>query len=92
LFTNELKKFDKIRLRNGWDATIEDNLKGNTRLCTVYGFCTEMGSVYSHDIMYLWKGGNALTMEVAEATCSLEEMVHTQAQLRLKQRCAAMGF
>ena len=81
MLTNELKKGDKIRLRNGWNATIEDNLKGNTRLCTVYGFFTEMGSVYSHDIMWKQNGdGSATPIE------------HTPAQLKCKQRCAAMGF
>tara|TARA_R100001530_G_C4293351_1_gene148588 strand:+ start:399 stop:647 length:249 start_codon:yes stop_codon:yes gene_type:complete len=50
--TNELKKGDRVVLANGWKATIEDNRKGNTRLATVYGIFTEMGSVYSHDILY----------------------------------------
>lgn len=81
MFTNELKKGDKVRLRNGWDAKLEDNMKGNTRLCTVYGFCTEMGSVYSHDIM--WKQNED------GSTTPIE---HTPAQLKLKERCAAMGF
>tara|TARA_Y100000004_G_C8781048_1_gene354975 strand:+ start:208 stop:516 length:309 start_codon:yes stop_codon:yes gene_type:complete len=49
--TNDLKKGMKVLLRNGWEARIEDNRKGNTRLATVYGFYTEMGSVYSHDIV-----------------------------------------
>ena len=92
MFTNELKKGDKIRLRNGWDATIEDNLKGNTRLCTVYGICTEMGSVYSHDIVGVYQGGNALTIEVAKDTCPIVDIEHTPAQFKLKQKCAAMSF
>jgi hypothetical protein len=50
MFANELKKGDKVRLNNGWSATIEDNRKGNTRLATVNGFVTEMGSVYIWDI------------------------------------------
>ena len=53
MVTNDLKKGDLVMLRNGWQARIADNRKGNTRLCTVYGFETEMGSVYSHDIMEL---------------------------------------
>lgn len=48
--TNELKKGCRIRLENGWEATIEDNKKGNIRMATVEGFVTEMGSIYSHDI------------------------------------------
>jgi len=92
MLTNELKKGEKIRLRNGWNATIEDNLKGNTRLCTVYGFCTEMGSVYSYDIIGIYEGGKDLTMEVAHETCPLKPIEHTEAQLKLKERCEAMGF
>ena len=50
--TNELKKGDKVLLKNGWYADIADNLKGNTRLCKVYGLYTEFGSVYAWDIQY----------------------------------------
>ena len=53
MVTNDLKKGDLVQLRNGWQARIADNRKGDTRLCTVYGYETEMGSVYSHDIMEL---------------------------------------
>lgn len=51
LKTNDLKKGDTIRLRNGWYAVIADNLKGNTRMATVYGNYVETGSVYSHNIV-----------------------------------------
>lgn len=72
--TNELKKGVRVLLRNGWEAVIEDNLKGNTRMATVYGYCTEMGSVYSHDIsMYQDSQGNWHSLE------------HTPAQLKLKK-------
>ena len=80
MFTNELKKGDRIRLRNGWEAKVEDNLKGNTRMCTVYGDFTEMGSVYSHDIMWKDDDGEITMIE------------HTEAQLKLKKRCAAFGL
>jgi hypothetical protein len=49
--TNDLKKGVRVQLRNGWQATMQDNKKGNSRLATVYGFVTEMGSVYAHDIV-----------------------------------------
>ncbi|MEK9748233.1 MAG: hypothetical protein VW443_04800 [Pseudomonadales bacterium] len=49
--TNDLKKGARVILRNGWHARLEDNRKGNTRVATVYGDYTEMGSVYSHDIV-----------------------------------------
>ena len=49
--TNEIKKGTRFRLRNGWEATMEDNRKGNTRMATVEGDYTETGSVYAHDIV-----------------------------------------
>ncbi len=48
--TNDLKKGTRIVLRNGWQATIEDNRKGNIRMATVEGHYTETGSIYAHDI------------------------------------------
>jgi len=48
--TNDLKKGDRIRLNNGWYATIEDNKKGAVRMATVEGLYTEMGSIYAADI------------------------------------------
>lgn len=70
--TNELKKGATITLRNGWKARIEDNMKGNTRLCTVYGDFTEMGSVYSHDIMTATQNGEDF------------QVVHTDKQNKLR--------
>lgn len=49
--TNDFKKGVRVKLRNGWEATIKDNQRGNIRMCEVYGIYTEMGSVYSHDIV-----------------------------------------
>jgi hypothetical protein len=49
--TNELKKGVRIELRNGWEATLLDNAKGNIRYALVEGYYTESGSVYSHDIV-----------------------------------------
>ncbi len=51
MLTNELKKGDRIKLRNGWFGTVFDNAKGNTRMVEVEGLYTEIGSVYSHDIV-----------------------------------------
>jgi len=52
MVTNKLKKGSRVILKNGWCAKIEDNLKGNTRMATVHGLYTEMGSVYSHDMVW----------------------------------------
>ena len=81
MFTNELKKGDMVMQRNGWKARLEDNMKGNTRLCTVYGDFTEMGSVYSHDILYKMNDDGSRTI-----------IEHTPAQTKLRERCNAMGF
>ncbi len=69
--TNELKKGDRVQLRNGWMATIADNMKGNTRMAAVEGFVTETGSVYSHDIM--------------RCVSENSEIEHTPAQLKLME-------
>ena len=50
MLSNDLKKGDRVVLHNGWKATIEDNKKGNTRMATVEGFATEIGSIYAWDI------------------------------------------
>jgi hypothetical protein len=71
--TNDLKKGTRIRLRNGWFATLEDNKKGNIRMATVEGHFTEMGSVYSHDIMEAFVDGDWFVVE------------HTDAQVKLRQ-------
>ena len=49
--TNDLKRGARVLLANGWEADIMDGMKGNTRLARVYGYETEIGSVYSHDIV-----------------------------------------
>lgn len=61
--TNDLKKGTRIKLRNGWDAKLEDNAKGNTRLATVFGNYTEMGSVYGYDIMSAYVNGEWHTVQ-----------------------------
>ena len=49
--TNELKKGDRVQLRNGWFGTVADNARGNIRMVDVEGVYREIGSVYSHDIL-----------------------------------------
>lgn len=45
-------KGTRVVLRNGWEADVLDNLTNRaTRMCKVYGTYTEMGSVYSTDIV-----------------------------------------
>lgn len=80
--TNDLKKGDRVKLRNGWFATIIDNRKGNSRLADVEGYYREIGSVYSHDIAFKVYGEDV----------DLDPIEHTPAQLKLKERVEKMGF
>ncbi len=64
-----------------WEALLMDNGRGNTRFCEVYGWNTDLGSVYSHQIMAY--------MDEDVAWVPVE---HTQAQLKLKEQVAAMGM
>lgn len=41
----------RIRLANGWYATMMDNKRGNIRLAEVEGIVKEIGSIYAHDII-----------------------------------------
>ena len=42
--TPQVLKGDRIQLRNGWEAEVLDGYKNRpTRLCKVYGYCTEVG-------------------------------------------------
>jgi len=49
MLTNNIKAGARIRLRNGWMATVRDNKKGNIRMCEVEGVYTELGSTYVWD-------------------------------------------
>jgi len=51
MLTNEIKKGARIKLANGWLATIQDSKKGNIRFAEVEGFVKELGSIYAHDIV-----------------------------------------
>lgn len=77
--TNDLKKGDRVQLRNGWYATVQDNLKGNTRYLEVEGFSTETGSVYAHDIV-LKINANGINTPIE----------HTPAQDKLRATVSAL--
>ena len=79
--TNELKKGTRIVMRNGWEGTLMDNLKGNTRMAEIEGYCTEIGSVYAHDIM-----------RYRDAELNWHDVEHTDKQKKCKQLNAMMGF
>ena len=78
--TNDIKKGMRIKLRNGWKGTMKDNMRGNTRMAEVEGYFTEIGSVYSHDIVSVKIDG------------VWQDVEHTKSQLDLKKRVEAFGF
>ena len=75
MLSNEMKKGTMVMLKNGWKARIEDNMKGNTRLATVCGFETEMGSIYVHDIAYAVIDGKQVPIELTESQKKLQKQV-----------------
>ena len=78
--TNDLKRGSRVKLLNGWEAEIADNMKGNSRLATVYGEFTETGSVYAHDIVQV---------QIADQWFPVE---HTPAQIKLRDQLKRIGF
>jgi hypothetical protein len=50
MLANNMRKGQTGTQVNGWKFEIMDNMKGNIRLAKVYGFETEIGSIYIHDI------------------------------------------
>ena len=80
--TNDMKKGTMVKLRNGWEAEIADNLKGNARLCKVFGEYTELGSVYAYDIMQYFD-------TIKQGWFHVE---HTEKQLQVRAMNKAMGF
>lgn len=82
MLTNEIRKGDRILLRNGWYGTMKDNARGQTRIAEVEGFYTETGSVYAHDIVAAQKvDGGQWT-----------RITHTPAQEQLRLRLVSMGM
>ena len=74
--TNEIKKGDRILQANGWFGTMKDNMKGNTRMAEVEGLFTEIGSVYSHDIVAAQKDGKWRHIEYTDAQNKLRKTVN----------------
>jgi len=74
--TNDIKKGMRILLKNGWYATMMDNMRGNIRMAKVEGFVTEIGSVYAHDIsMVELKNGDWVEVEHTKNQSNLNAMV-----------------
>lgn len=75
--TNDIKKGDRIKLaHSGWFGTMKDNMKGNRRMAEVEGYCTEIGSVYSHDIV----------LAMPKGTFDWVQIEYTPAQDKLRKQ------
>jgi hypothetical protein len=78
----DVKKGTLVVLRNGWEAEVADNMvNSQTRMCTVYGDYTEMGSVYSTDIH---------SARMADGSWHVVE--HTPSQLKARAARKGWGF
>ena len=77
--TNDIKKGMRIQLRNGWYGTMYDNMKGNTRMAEVEGYETEIGSVYSHDIVLVQVNGTWTKVEHTPKQIELRNSVNNWA-------------
>jgi len=63
--TNDIKKGARLLQSNGWFGTMMDNARGTIRMAEVEGFCTEIGSIYMHDVIAAQKekGGDWFAIE-----------------------------
>ncbi len=73
--TNDIKKGMRVQLNNGWFGTMYDNMRGNTRMVEVEGHYTEIGSVYSHDIVKVLVNDVWVDVEHTKAQLDLKEIV-----------------
>lgn len=73
--TNDIKKGTRVRLANGWMATIMDNKKGTIRMAEVHGYYTEMGSIYTHDITHAVVNDDLVPIEYTKDQLKLREAV-----------------
>lgn len=91
--TNELKKGQTVRLRNGWTAEIWDNRKGNRRTCKVYGFETEISAVYAHDIVEVRvQHDEKYTGLGTLRESTWKRIEHTPEQEKLRKMAEAFGY
>ena len=81
MLQNDMKKGQMGILKNGFKFRIEDNKKGNIRLATVYGFTTEMGSIYTSDIDSVVVNG-MIKMQPLEQTSAQKKKADKTALLR----------
>lgn len=64
--TKELKKGDRVVLRNGWYATVVSKAKGSRIMLKVEGLYTEIGDVWVWDIAARVPGNELLALTDAQ--------------------------
>ena len=79
--TNDIKKGQRVQLRSGWQGTMDDNRKGDTRRVVVDGDYREIGDVYAHDIV-----------NARNAVGEWELVEHTPEQHRMRQLAVELGL
>ena len=87
--TNEIKKEMIVELNNGWFGEMFDNMRGNSRMVKVYGLYTEIGGVYSHDIIACY---GYCTIEEAKEKAKNGDWTtieHTESQNKLRKQANA---
>lgn len=75
--SNALKAGFRIRLNDGREAVVNDNMKGNLRMVLIDG---EIGSVYSHEIVAVNIGDEWFPV------------MHTPFQEKLKRNLARLNL
>ena len=74
----DLVKGLRVRLANGWEATLLDSQRNaSTRLCEVYGFVTESGSVYARDIAQVRIAGEWLKVRFLPSFAAARSLLAT---------------
>lgn len=76
------KKGYRVMQRNGWECDVLGSARGTTTVCRVYGFETECGSIYTHDIA-AYKGSDGNWHR---------DLEFTPAQIKCREMVVAMGW
>lgn len=63
MLANDMKRGQTGTLNNGWKFEIYDNKRGIIRMAKVFGFETEIGSIYIDDIKTLGQYPNEEKIE-----------------------------
>jgi hypothetical protein len=63
MLANDMKRGQTGTLKNGWKFEIYDNKRGIIRMAKVFGFATEIGSIYIDDIKTLGQYPNEFPIE-----------------------------